>query len=345
MKAAWGRILAVPLMGLVLWSEAAAIDGEGERGPDATSQAMGRPDSKVPSPTVPPPKPYGFRQAGYDLRYLVRRPAHLDRRDKILLTAAVATAGTLFLLRDEIRDWAQEHRTESRSEFLQDVRTMGKGAFAPALALVFYGSSFATRKDREKETALLLVESAGISYVTALLGSTVLAVERPEDGDSVQFFDFDGHGVSVDAALAASIVPPLRCQYLRIRPEDGGGKRFWKRFATGLLYTGAALTAYQRIDQDKHWAPDAFLGMATGLAVGEILCEAHSGPGRAGADGPAGQRVALSLRPDGIAFTFRVGRGARRGPLGPAARRGGVTGQSPGPVRRGGPLWPRPGSR
>ena len=177
---------------------------------------------------------------------------------------------------------------------------MGKGAFAPSLALVSYAASFATGRDREKETALLLLESAGYSAVTAYGGSFVLAAERPEQGDSIGFFDTDGRGVSLDAALAASVIPPLRCQYLEISPGDGRARRFWKRSLTALLYTGAGLTAFQRMDDDKHWAPDAFLGLATGIGVGRALCDAHD------ESSPARARLKLEpLAAGGAGVTFR----------------------------------------
>jgi hypothetical protein len=220
-------------------------------------------------------KPYGWRRLGHDSRYLLTRPFKLDRDDRKRLGITLALTASLFVLRDEIREVVQESRSPSRSELLDDVRFMGHGRFAPALALGLYLSSFATDDDREKESAQMLLESMAFSAAGAALGSYVLASERPEEGDSVNFFSTDGHGVSLDAALAASIVEPLRCQYLRVEPHDSAWTRFWKRSGSGLLYSGAALTALQRLDDDKHWAPDAFLGVMTGLAVGRSLCEAH----------------------------------------------------------------------
>jgi hypothetical protein len=247
-----------------------------------------------------PAKPYGVGQAGYDASYLVRRPFHLGPRGRRKVYAVTASTLFLYVFRDEIREWVQERRTESRSDFLNDVRTMGKGAFAPSLALIAYGASWITGNDREKETALLLLESAGYSAAIAYAGSFVLAVERPVEGDSIHFFDTAGHGVSLDAALAASVIPPLRRQYLRVRPGDGRGRRFWKRTATGLLYAGAVLTAYQRLDADQHWAPDVFLGSTTGLGVGKTLCDAHDDARERRA------RISWRLHLGGVGLTVRI---------------------------------------
>ncbi len=183
---------------------------------------------------------------------------------------------------------------------------MSRGAVAPGLALLAWLSSFATDNPREKETALLLVESAVFSTLYSGVGSVVLGAERPIFGDDVSFFDtsFEGHGVSLDAALAAAVVEPLRCQYLRTGSADGPWKRFWKRTGSALLYTGAALTAYARVDQDKHWAPDVYLGTMGALAIGRTLCEAHGKrPARPIAVTP--QLVAGGL---GVTVRLEVGR-------------------------------------
>lgn len=217
----------------------------------------------------------GWERLKQDVRLVVTKPAHLDgagRRQVLLVTGA--TLG-LYGLRHEIRREVQEGKSEDRSDLLQHARWMSRGAAAPVLALGAWGASFFTKDPREKETAQLLLTSAGMSAAIAGMGSFVLASERPEDGDAVHVFRTDGHGVSLDASLAAAIVPPLRCQYLRVRPEDGRPKRWLKRGAAGLLYAGAGLTALQRIDDDKHWAPDVFLGLVNGFTVGEMLCHAR----------------------------------------------------------------------
>ena len=255
----------------------------------------------VPGQVAPPDRAYGWRQLAYDARFLVRRPGALDRRDRWTLLGVAGATLLLYAWRDEIREEVLDTRSDSRTDLLDGARTMGKGAFAPALALGAWAASLATRDPRERETAQMLLESAGFSAVAALGGSFVLAAERPEDGDSITLFDADGHGVSLDAALAASVIPPLRCQYLRLRPGDGRGRRALKRTATALLYTGAALTALQRLDQDKHWAPDAFLGLVAGLGVGRTICESHEEARE------KRRRVGLRATPGGAAVVWSFG--------------------------------------
>jgi len=217
----------------------------------------------------------GWDRLKADVHLLVTKPFHLDAAGKRqVLYVTGATLG-LYGLRHEIRREVQEGKSADRSDLLQHARWMSRGAAAPVLALGAWGASFFTHDPREKETAQLLLTSAGMSAAVAGLGSFVLASERPEEGDAVHVFRTDGHGVSLDASLAAAIVPPLRCQYLRVRPEDGRTRRWLKRGTLGLLYAGAGLTALQRMDDDKHWAPDVFLGLTNGFTVGEMLCHAR----------------------------------------------------------------------
>jgi hypothetical protein len=189
--------------------------------------------------------------------------------------ATVVTAGLLYSVRYDIRDWSQEHRTTGGDRFFQDARTTGKGLFIPVMSLSFYLASFAGNKDRERETAVMLLESMGYSGAAAGIGQYVLASDRPSTGSDVNFFANHGHGISGDAALAAAISAPLHAQYLVPQPGDSSAVRFWKRAGTGLVYGVPMLVAYQRVNNDRHYAPDAFLGVVTGFTFGQLVVDAH----------------------------------------------------------------------
>ncbi len=211
------------------------------------------------------------RQVRSDFRRLFTRPFQLRGREWFLPAELAAGAVAAYAVRDEVREEIQEDQSGSRSDFLQDVRILGKGGFVPALAVGLAIIGSARDSPREKQTALLLIESFAGSAVYAAIGSTVLAAERPQDGDSVTFMDTDGHGVSLDTALAASLIAPLERAYFRPRPGESGVRKFWRRSGRGLLYFLPGLVALQRLDQDKHWLPDVYLGYVTGLLVGRTL--------------------------------------------------------------------------
>ncbi|HEU5179969.1 MAG TPA: hypothetical protein VFW45_04210 [Candidatus Polarisedimenticolia bacterium] len=235
-------------------------------------------ESVVPAPPmdqIGEPHPHGWRQVGSDARYLWTRPAHLDRVGVTKVALTAGTVGLLYLYREEIRRWVQERSDPQTSEFLDRISVMGHEGFAPTLALLAYGASFATRNAREKETAVLLLESAGHTALLTGIGQSVLSTQRPFDGEEIDYFSRRGHGVSGHAALAASVVPILSRQYLVVHSDDSAAARFWKVGGASALYAGAFLTGYQRLDADEHWAPEVFLGLVTGFSVGQILSDSH----------------------------------------------------------------------
>lgn len=176
-------------------------------------------DTEVRSAPVVPSNFYGFQQIAYDLKYIVKRPFHLDREDGLWLAGTGTAAAGLFAVREDISDWVLDHQNDTARNILDAARVMGSGGFAPTLALASYGASILTENDREKETALLLMESAALSQASAFVGQALIPSGRPTDGE-VEAFRTRGHGVSGDAALAASIISPLRRQYLIVAPTD-----------------------------------------------------------------------------------------------------------------------------
>jgi hypothetical protein len=247
--------------------------------------AAQEPIAEEPGAAKPPPVAAGDtwpagslgRQVGRDLEHVFARPFRLRGREWILPAALGATTLALYGVRDEVREEIQESRSEGRDDFLQKARITGKGAFVPAVAALLAGLGAARDSGREKRAALLLIESFTASAAWTAAGSVALATERPRDGDSVEFFDLDGHGVSLDTALSASMIAPLERTYLLPRPGETGARRFWRRTARGLLYLAPGLVALQRLNQDDHWLPDVFLGYTVGLLTGRSLTRNYPG--------------------------------------------------------------------
>jgi len=219
----------------------------------------------------------------------------------------VAAAGLLYAGRDEIQEQVREHRSSGRTDLLEGGRLLSRGVVSPLLAGAFFLTGRMTGQSRYTETSQILLESTLFSVALAEAGSFVLAAERPEDGDSVRFFSSGGHGVSLDVALAASVVAPIDRRHLRFKPGDGRSRKIGKVAVRSVLYTAVGLTALARMDADKHWAPDVFLGAASGLAVGYSLCSAHEAPARGSGTPPAGRwHPSVSAVPGGILLSWSL---------------------------------------
>ena len=249
--------------------------------------------------------PTGWKRFACDSRALGQRFSLRDPRDRRFAFAVVGTTALLYAGRDEIRDFMQDHKSQSRTDLYEVGRVISKGAVSPLLAGVFALAGQVSGNSRYGETAQILLESTLYSVSFAAVGQFVLSSERPEDGDDVDFFQPGGHGVSGDVALAASVVAPLDRRHLRWREGDGGAVRALKVAGRGVLYSALALTALQRMEADKHWAPDVFLGAAGGLSIGYALCTAHEPPRASALPPPENpHRPSLVAGPDRVLLVW-----------------------------------------
>lgn len=282
----------------------------------APARAAGAPvraaDPDETTPARPADARLEWRQIGRDARYVYGRPAHLDGAGWARLLSVVGTGAALYLVRDDVRDAVQRNRTESRDSFLDDAGTMGKLGTPFAAALGFCLAGRGRRSDYRTETGIMILET--LAFAGAITGATqrVIASDRPEDGDRVRFLKPNGHSVSGDVTIASSMLAPIIDRHLRVDADDTRAARFWKRFGAWGLYGAAGLTALQRMDRDRHWAPDVFLGYANGLGIGRMVVDSHRGgrswrkAGDRGSvrEGPGSGRVALEFTPGGLRLTW-----------------------------------------
>jgi hypothetical protein len=250
-----------------------------------------------------------WHEVGQDYLALVRRPLNPGPHGWRFASLVFGTTALLYVVREDIRDWVQDSRSETRSDILQLGRNQGKGAFAPAMALGLFLWARVADRSEGKLYARRLLEGCVAAAAVAGVGSFILAAERPEDGNSVTLFDPEGHGVSLDVSLAACPVYPLSRSVLAPRPHDTGGKRFARGLGRSLLWAGAILTAFQRMDADKHWAPDVFLGLMNGLTMGRWMTEipGWTDPVEASRQAAAPRRLSWYVTGSGAGLRIRLG--------------------------------------
>ncbi len=222
--------------------------------------------------------PLGWRQAGRDFRYVYTRPAHLDRRGWSKVAWTLGSVAALYLVRDEVAEGIRRNHNQEVEDFLTGVRdAMGKVGSVGAVSLGYLWAGAARDSAYDKETAQILAESVLYALPIAGIGERILATQRPSKGDDIQFVQGEGHSISADVTIAASMLAPIIDRHLQADADDTPRRGFWKRFGTWSLYSLAGMVALQRVYTDRHYLPDVVLGYANGLTVGRLIVDNHRG--------------------------------------------------------------------
>jgi hypothetical protein len=302
-------LAAILFLAAFAWnSYAYAQEPDSAASPDAVAGA--EPAPAAAEDTRAPDAPMTWRQIGADAHYVFGRPAHLDGAGWMRLGFGVGTGIALYAVREDAREYSQDHGSASWDSFLSGARDlMGRVVTPAVLSGVFYVVGKARGSGHERETAVVLLESLTFSAAIAGIAQTVVATERPREGNAITFFGH-GHSVSGDVTVASSMLAPIIDRHLRIQPDDGGGTRFWKRFGTWGLYGGAGLVALERMNTDAHWLPDVYFGYINGLFVGKMVVDSRRGGREPGAPRPESQstprpkKVKLLPAPGGVRLVF-----------------------------------------
>lgn len=222
--------------------------------------------AQQPSPS---PRPEVHRTGGHFLS-----PAEAAAAAALLLVTASAD--------HETREFAQGHRSATGDRLSAVGNAYGSPQYVlPALALGYlggqvFGSPAVSRAALHAGEAAAL--AAGITGALKLMIGRV----RPADGGDVdRFRPFSGNASfpSGHVTLAFAVATSLA----RETPD---------RWSDAALYGAATLTAFARINDDRHWASDALAGALIGHLVGLRLTQG------------AGTRIVTGPRALGLSLSF-----------------------------------------
>jgi len=198
---------------------------------------------------------------------IVSGPARFDEGDWMNVALVAGITGGLMIADSTLREFWQEDvrsgTTDDIGEFLYhfgDFENLLLGSLGAYAVAETFGAK------REKATALMAFESVLLSALITKGIQLGTGRERPNSTDDpVNFtgpigtgeFDSLSSGHATHAFALASVLS-----------EVYGDDNPWVPW---VAYTTAGGVALSRVNGNKHWASDAFLGSAIGLFVGKMV--------------------------------------------------------------------------
>ena len=194
-------------------------------------------------------------------------PFRYDRRDWITVGLVVSVTGALMLLDDEIDDfWQDDVRGDTTDSTEDVVENFGDSDKLLLGALGGYALSEAVGLKREKAMFLNGFQSVVLT-ATLISGLKYLGQrERPDDADNA--FDWNGPGGGEFNTAFPSGHSGNAFAMATVVAETYGQDHPWVPW---LAYPLAGLTALGRVNAQRHWASDIFMGAAVGHFVGRMV--------------------------------------------------------------------------
>lgn len=199
---------------------------------------------------------------------IVSAPYNFDSNDWLIAGGVAATTGLLMLADEEINDtWRDDIRSGTLDDFLDIMEYFGDSQFVIFSSLGGYALGEMIGSDRDQEAALLVAQSFVLSAGLTQGLKFAFRRERPDDSrdDPFSFFSSDASKTnsafpSGHATNAFSMAAVLTNVYDEQVPWLG-----W------VLYPVATMTALARVNNERHWGSDVFLGGALGYFIGRMV--------------------------------------------------------------------------
>jgi membrane-associated phospholipid phosphatase len=196
---------------------------------------------------------------GEDGWYLVAFPKRKTPKGVATASAILGGVGLLIVFDDEIRQWAQENRTDTTDQWESRIEPLGRGDVTFFGSAATYAFGALAHRPKVSETGRTLLEALLFNEAFVKLGKGIFGREAPgDDARASNFFtDFPGVFPSGHTARAFTVAAVLAEQY--------GHTAAW------LGYPLASLVGLARIESDAHWASDVLAGAALGYGVGKAI--------------------------------------------------------------------------
>jgi membrane-associated phospholipid phosphatase len=203
-----------------------------------------------------------------DTKYIFLSPLRWNGSDWLKAALVLGTTGAFFTLDDEIRDFVQDERNETTDDIAEVFEPFGNGGYTFTGLVAFYIYGHFAENEKAMRAALLSVESFAVTGIFTFALKFSSGRTRPGSAqNSREWSGFDFDNVSFPSGHTSSafaIATVLASEY-----EN-------QPLVPPILYSLATLTGLSRINDNKHWASDVFLGGALGYFVSKTILKLHS---------------------------------------------------------------------
>lgn len=243
---------------------------------------------RAQTPPVPDRLSHDWRAAVDDAAVVFSAPAHWDA-GQWAVAGLVAGAAAVAVTQDEsVRNWSQDQRSDSDLDrWLKVGDYYGGGVVGAVTGAAMYGGGMAFDDEWTRVTGRMVLQS--ILYAGAVNSAMkmLLGRARPYSGEGAgafHLFRIDNDHLSMPSGHCTQAFALSSTLSARIDHPA----------AYAALYALAAVTAAQRIVDDKHWLSDTIVGSALGVAVG--LAVVHLEDERVGAS-PSQIPISAGMHP------------------------------------------------
>jgi hypothetical protein len=203
-----------------------------------------------------------------DGKAVATAPFHWNKKEWIIASAVVGVGVLLYTQDGEIQKFVNRNRESTTNTYLKyGLDPLGSGLYSIPTMAILYGYGAIWKNDKAKETALKSFEAFILTGALVGIIKELTQRHRPYADDPANPYLWDGpYTLIPDAsfpsghsASAFAVATVLSLSYR---------KTIWVPI---LCMTLASLTAVARVVENNHWASDAFIGSAIGLAVGRLV--------------------------------------------------------------------------
>lgn len=205
-----------------------------------------------------------IKSYGADIKDIVTIPAHLNKSRIMCYSTATVGAVCLFQFDTKIRSFIQDNRNKNTDFVAKNVfEPYGSGLYSISLLGAFYLQGVLWENDKSKQLALnglkAVIIASGIIQIPKYICRRERPFQSPDDANnwfkSLNNLSFASGHTCAAFAISTTIALEYR-------------ETIWVPI---LAYSISAGTGWSRMNDDKHWASDVFVGAAIGYGVAKLI--------------------------------------------------------------------------